>query len=139
MALGRIHTTTKELFDFLEKQLTSVGLEVVAFPVTKDIEEVFSFIPFMQLPSAIVMYEGSSYKGDPNRVATFSVLLTTKYEVSCKTAIDDYLNLLDRVINAIDYQVESNVKWTIVKDDAFRLDKHSMTCSVLIRLEAEDM
>ena len=138
MSNGREHTATTTLIDFIKSQLANLGLNVQYFPSPKDIEEVFTYIPTVQLPSAIITYNGSSYSEDPNRIALFSILVTSRYDLQSEAAVSEYLKLLDSICTALDYQVFEDVKFTMVSDEAMRLDKHSLTCSILLKVKAED-
>jgi len=137
---GRKHTSTNEIEAFIQKQLSTVGIKrIVSYPAVRDIDEIFSFYPDISInPFAAVMYEGSEYKADPNRTLQFSILVVNKYESDCQTAIQQYLDLLDKVITVLDYQVFNNMKVTVKSDEAARFDKHSMTCSLLVRIQVED-
>jgi len=46
--------------------------------------------------------------------------------------------MLDSICASLDYQVSGDVKYTIVSDEAMRIDKHSLTCSILLKVKAED-
>jgi len=135
---GRIHTPTVEMIDFIKNQLTNLGFSVLYFPSPKDIEEIFTYIPTARLPSAVVSYSGSSYAEDPNRTAVFTILVTTRYDVNSEVAVVQYLQMLDSICASLDYQVSGDVKYTIVSDEAMRIDKHSLTCSILLKVKAED-
>lgn len=114
---------TKDLIDWLIEKLSEYGSwNVIKYSGTST-SNLFRHLPELQLPSAVVMYKGSSFSDEtPRRSSSFSVIVAVEDVGDLNTAAEEVQPLVEKVIELVDHELYDDVLFRTASDSSIDLD-----------------
>lgn len=131
--------TIRSYLDYAQEKVTALNEfnEVIIFESTT-YEDLFMLYPEKELPIALIVYTGSEYSNLPRRKAEISVFIIVSNRQDKQDAELTAIDLVDKVIDALDFETYNKVEFRALSDKAFDLDENG-TAAYDIRFSVTDL
>jgi hypothetical protein len=109
------------------------GWTVEKFPGS-NADDLFNFIPELELPAAVVTYKASSYGDKPRRISNIEVIVASEFYSDSSNVSSRVL--IEKVVELLDKQISGHALFKVKSDEAMNLGNG--ICSYSLKVEVED-